>query len=71
MNETTKNNAVHADGQRYNHLAAVEMDAEGNYNMIDGVINNAKPSILEHLRNHRTAAADKGEKPERCRQTER
>ena len=65
MSEATKNNAVHADGQRYNHLAAAEMDAEGNYNMIDGVINNAKPSILEHLRNHKPAAAGSNERPER------
>jgi len=35
-----------------NYLAAAEMSAEGNYNMIDGIINNEpppKPSILAQL----------------------
>ena len=37
-----------------NHLAAVEMGAEGNYNQIDGVINNEapKPSLRETLRQY-------------------
>ena len=38
--------------KKYNPLAAAEMDEEGNYNMIDGVINNTpkKPqSLLEQL----------------------
>ena len=35
-----------------NHLAAAEMGAEGNYNQIDGIINNEapKPSLLDTLR---------------------
>ena len=35
-----------------NHLAAAEMGAEGNYNQIDGIINNEapKPSLLDALR---------------------
>ena len=35
-----------------NHLAAAEMGAEGNYNQIDGIINNEapKPSLLDNLR---------------------
>jgi len=38
---------------KYNHLAAAEMDAEENYNQIDGVINNYKPSILEYLKHNK------------------
>jgi hypothetical protein len=41
------------DKRKFNHLAAVEMAEEGNYNMIDGIINNSnKPSILEHMQEH-------------------
>lgn len=34
------------------HLAAAEMSVEGNYNQIDGIINNEapKPSLLDNLR---------------------
>ena len=38
--------------QKFNHLANAEMDEEGNYNMIDGIINNTKkepPSVLRQL----------------------
>ena len=51
--------------ERYNYLAAAEMDSEGNYNMIDGVINNvSKASILEHLRLFKPLPSDRGDKPE-------
>ena len=36
-----------------NHLAAAEMSVEGNYNQIDGIINNEAPkppSVLDNLR---------------------
>ena len=49
MNEATRNEIV-----KHNYLAAAEMSEEGNYNMIDGIINNVeKPSILEHLRQYK------------------
>ena len=36
--------------KKYNYLAAAEMDEEGNYNMIDGIINGIKkPSILDKI----------------------
>jgi hypothetical protein len=35
--------------KKHNHLAAAEMSAEGNFNMIDGIINNDKPSLLEQM----------------------
>jgi hypothetical protein len=57
-----------ADIQNFNHLAAAEMDEEGNYNMIDGVINNAKPSILEHLRQYKPQQTERGGKPERAKE---
>lgn len=43
------------------HLAATEMSVEGNYNQIDGIINNEapKPSVLDSLRQCQKAA-DKG-----------
>lgn len=47
---------------KYNYLAAAEMGEEENYNQIDGVINNKKPSILAHLQNW--------EPPEPVRQNE-
>ena len=38
--------------QEVNHLAAAEMSVEGNYNQIDGIINNEapKPVLLDTLR---------------------
>lgn len=41
-----------------NHLAAAEMGAEGNYNQIDGIINNEapKPSLRETLRQYQEEA---------------
>ena len=51
---------------RHNYLAAAEMDTEGNYNMIDGVINNVpKVSILEHIRQFKPAPSERGDKPDR------
>ena len=51
---------------KFNHLAAAEMGAEGNYNMIDGIINNVeKPSILDHLRNYKPQPSERGNKPEK------
>ena len=40
--------------KKYNHLAAAEMDEEGNYNMVDdGIINNVpKPSVLERMKDY-------------------
>ena len=36
--------------KKYNYLAAAEMDEEGNYNMIDGIINGVKKqSILDKI----------------------
>ena len=36
-----------------NPLASAEMSAEGNYNMIDGIINNTlKPSILDKIKEY-------------------
>ena len=37
-----------------NCLAAAEMSEEGNYNQIDGIVNNEapKPSLIEALRQH-------------------
>lgn len=43
-----------------NYLAAAEMSAEGNYNQIDGIINNEpppKPSLLDTLSQCREDAA--------------
>ena len=52
--------------EKHNHLASAEMDAEGNYNMIDGIINNEKkPSILEHLRQFKPLPSERGDKPEK------
>ena len=48
MNPIVKENEI-----KHNYLAAAEMDEEGNYNMIDGVINNvAKPSVLERIKEY-------------------
>jgi hypothetical protein len=57
---------------RYNYLAASEMDAEENCNQIDGIINNTKPSILEHLRTYKPAATENsGGEPEQRSKGER
>jgi len=50
---------------KYNHLAAAEMDAEENYNQIDGVINNYKPSILEYLKQNKLNPPVQGNKCEK------
>lgn len=45
-----------------NYLAAAEMSAEGNYNQIDGIINNEpppQPSLLDTLNQCREDAANK------------
>ena len=42
-----------------NHLAAAEMSVEGNYNQIDGIINNEAPkpsSVLDNLRQYQEEA---------------
>ena len=45
--------------KKYNHLAAAEMDEEGNYNMIDGIINNVpKPSVLERMKDYERRMAE-------------
>ena len=39
--------------EKQNYLAFAEMDEEGNYNMIDGIINNIpKPSLLEKIKEY-------------------
>ena len=59
------------------HLVASEMDEEGNYNMIDGIINNVpKPSLLEQMKEyerrmaeHREAenkVEDEDDEPKKC-----
>ena len=67
MGETDRpdTSAAAVGDQRHNHLAAAEMGEEGNYNMIDGVINNAKPSILEFLRQHKPQPNERGNNPDR------
>ena len=71
MSETTKNEAARNSMQHHNHLAAAEMGEEGNYNMIDGVINNTKkPSILEHLRQYKPQPPERGGKPEKSTEKE-
>ena len=45
--------------KQFNHLAAAEMDEEGNYTMIDGVINNVpKPSVLERMAEYERRMAE-------------
>ena len=43
-----------------NHLAAAEMSVEGNYNQIDGIINNEapKPSLRDALRQYQEEAGN-------------
>jgi len=60
MGEAQKNEAV-----KYNHLDAAEMGEEQNYNQIDGVINNTKPSIIEYLRQFMPQPSRRGDKPEK------
>ena len=47
------------------HLAAAEMGAEGNYNQIDGVINNEvpKPSLRDTLRQYQEEAGKQDTQP--------
>ena len=60
-----------------NYLTAAEMSAEGNYNQIDGIINNEpppKPSVLDALSQCRQDAAkghDTPKKPPRGQEVER
>ena len=59
------------DEVRYNYLAAAEMDEEGNYNQIDGIINNTKkPSILEHLRNFKPEQSGRDDRQEKSAERE-
>lgn len=51
-----------------NYLAAAEMSAEGNYNQIDGIINNEPPpklSVLDALNQSRKEAVQSQEKTEK------
>lgn len=52
-----------------NYLAAAEMSVEGNYNQIDGIINNEppKPSVLDALNQCREDAAKGRDAPENPR----
>ena len=59
MDDTAKNGQ-----EKQNYLVSAEMDEEGNYNMIDGIINNTKkPSILEHIRNFKPEPPEAKDKP--------
>ena len=62
--------------EKQNYLASAEMDEEGNYNMIDGIINNTpKPSLLEKMKEYERLIAENknnadkidADKPEICR----
>ena len=54
MNPIVKDNEI-----KHNYLAAAEMDEEGNYNMIDGVINNVyKLSVIERMREYERNIAE-------------
>ena len=45
--------------EKQNYLASAEMDEEGNYNMIDGIINNTpKPSLLEKMKEYERQIAE-------------
>ncbi|MCL2776174.1 MAG: DUF4316 domain-containing protein [Oscillospiraceae bacterium] len=50
--------------EKQNYLASAEMDEEGNYNMIDGIINNIlinnipKPSLLEQMKEYERRIAE-------------
>ena len=66
MYAATKAETAQNESPQYNHLAAAEMDTEGNYNMIDGIINNEKPSILDHMRQFKPLPNERGGKPERA-----
>ena len=50
-----------------NHLAAAEMSMEGNYNQIDGIINNEppKPSVRETLNQYKEDAGKNLDAPEK------
>jgi hypothetical protein len=49
--------------KKENPLAAAEMSVEGNYNMIDGIINNApKPSVLERMKEYERQIAENNKK---------
>ena len=61
--------------EQQNYLASAEMDEEGNYNMIDGIINNTpKPSLLEKMKEYERQIAENknnadkigSDKPEIC-----
>jgi len=73
MSETNKTTAetARADSSRYNHLAAAEMGMEGNYNAIDGIINNEKPSILDHLRQFKPLPNERDGKLEKSAEREK
>ena len=44
--------------EKQNYLASAEMDEEGNYNMIDGIINNIpKSSLLEKIKEYERLVA--------------
>ena len=49
--------------KKQNYLASVEMSDEGNYNMIDGIINNIpKPSLLEQIKEYERRIAENAKK---------
>ena len=64
MRERLMIETARVEQEKHNHLAAAEMGAEGNYNMIDGIINNVeKPSILDHLQQFKSTPNERGGKP--------
>jgi len=56
---------------KHNYLATAEMGEEGNYNMIDGIINNTpKPSVLEQLREYERLMAQNDDAVPGCAELE-
>ena len=54
--------------KKKNHLAATEMSVEGNYNQIDGIINNTpKPSVIDKMKDYEKRAAEHQKTTERRR----
>ena len=55
--------------KKHNYLATAEMNEEGNYNMIDGIINNVpKPSMLERMEEYHQKVAAQNQATDERRQ---
>jgi hypothetical protein len=49
----------------YDYLAAIEMSSEGNYNMVDGIINNIqKASLLDQMKEYERKVEQDDNKPD-------